>query len=70
MKPPEIIPTGIVVCCRKWVVALGYRWGRCGICGEHPTFVEPLPESEWITPRAPIDQRSATLDHNTDEGLS
>ena len=70
MKPPNIIPTGEVECCRVWVVALGYRWGTCGICGEHPKFKRPLPESERVTPRPPIDQRTATLDRNTDAGLS
>ena len=37
-----------------------YGPGKCGICGESPTFVRTLPESEWVTPRPPI--RPAELD--------
>lgn len=58
MKPPDVIPTGIAHCCRDWVVALGYPWGSCGLCGERPTYVEMLPEDKWVTPRPPIDQRT------------
>ncbi len=61
------IVTGIAACCREWVVSLGHPWGKCGLCGERPTYVRTLPESEWITPRPPIDER-ATLDHNAEGG--
>jgi hypothetical protein len=32
------IPTYIGECCREWVLALGFRVGSCGLCGERPTF--------------------------------
>lgn len=38
-EPPlPFVPTFIGVCCREWVLALGFR-GRCGLCGEIPTYV-------------------------------
>jgi hypothetical protein len=35
---PEIprVETFIGVCCREWVLALGYPLGSCGLCGERP----------------------------------
>lgn len=32
------IPTFIGKCCREWVLAVGGR-GRCGLCGEVPTYL-------------------------------
>lgn len=26
----------VVKCCREWEVALGFKVGRCGYCGERP----------------------------------
>ena len=56
------IPTCITECCREWVSPMPglYGPGKCGICGESPTFVRALPESEWVTPRPPI--RPAEMD--------
>lgn len=36
----ESIPTYIGFCCREWVLAIGHK-GRCGLCGEVPTFLRP-----------------------------
>lgn len=30
--------TYIGECCREWPMAFGYPAGRCGICGEAPTY--------------------------------
>lgn len=30
----------IVHCCRDWPLSPYMGWGRCGICGEHPTRIE------------------------------
>lgn len=52
----EPIPTCITECCREWITAMPglYPPGRCGLCGEKPTFVRALPESEWVYPPPPI----------------
>lgn len=50
----ETVRTCLTVCCREWVAPFGFRGGRCGLCGEHPTFVRMLPESEWVTLSPPI----------------
>lgn len=48
-RPPlPKIPTVIVECCREWVVAVGGTYGRCGICGERPTYKGPDPDSPDI----------------------
>jgi hypothetical protein len=52
------IPTGIAICCREWIVPLYSKGGSCGLCGERPTFSHDLPESEWVTPSAPINEAS------------
>lgn len=36
----EKIPTYIGKCCREWVLAVGHK-GRCGECGEVPTYLRP-----------------------------
>lgn len=33
------LPTYIGQCCREWVMPISGRPGRCGICGEQPTFL-------------------------------
>lgn len=38
MVPLPPIPTYIGVCCREWVLAVGFR-GRCGLCGEVPVYL-------------------------------
>lgn len=48
------IPTCITECCREWISPMFNRSGRCGLCGEVPTFVRTLPESEWVYPAPPI----------------
>ena len=48
------IPTCITECCREWVSPAFGRSGRCGLCGERPTFVRMLPEDEWVVPSLPI----------------
>lgn len=40
------IHIAIAVCCREWEVAYGYQWGRCGYCGERPTFLRLVGEGE------------------------
>jgi hypothetical protein len=30
--------TYIGECCREWIMAAGFPRGRCGLCGEAPTF--------------------------------
>lgn len=30
--------TYIGECCREWILAAGYQTGRCGICGQKPTY--------------------------------
>ena len=38
-EPPlETLPTYIGKCCRPWVLAYGYRVGRCGICKVVPEW--------------------------------
>lgn len=32
-------PTYIGLCCREWVLAWGVPLGRCGLCGEKPTYL-------------------------------
>lgn len=34
--PPML--TYIGECCREWVLAVGIPPGRCGLCGEKPTY--------------------------------
>lgn len=36
---PRYFETYIGACCREWILALGFPTGRCGICGEIPTYV-------------------------------
>lgn len=36
-----MIPTYIGMCCREWDLAVGYPVGRCGLCGEKPTYLRP-----------------------------
>lgn len=33
--------TYIGECCREWPMAAGFPVGRCGICGEPPTYKGP-----------------------------
>lgn len=33
------VPTYIGYCCREWVMVLGVRPGRCGLCEEIPTYL-------------------------------
>lgn len=33
------IPTYIGSCCREWVLAVLIPVGRCGLCGERPTYL-------------------------------
>lgn len=40
-RPVELPPTYIGYCCREWVLALGFRGGRCGLCGERPAYLRP-----------------------------
>lgn len=37
--PLPKIGTYIGYCCREWVLALGFQVGRCGLCGEKPTYL-------------------------------
>ena len=30
--------TYIGECCREWIMAFGFRRGRCGLCGERPAY--------------------------------
>lgn len=39
--PLELPPTYIGYCCREWVLAAGAHRGRCGLCGEVPTYLRP-----------------------------
>lgn len=25
-------------CCREWILAAGFKVGKCGLCGKRPTF--------------------------------
>jgi hypothetical protein len=43
-SPLERVPTYIGFCCREWPLPIGYPPGRCGLCGERPTF---LREDQW-----------------------
>ena len=54
-NPAHYTPTWIGYCCREWVMAYGYKSGRCGLCGETPTYLregEPLhithPRSDYL----------------------
>jgi hypothetical protein len=38
-NPLEKWPTYIGYCCREWPLAIGMPVGRCGICGERPTYL-------------------------------
>lgn len=33
--------TIIATCCRDWPIAIGYKVGSCGLCGEVPTYTGP-----------------------------
>lgn len=35
------LPTYIGACCREWILALGHKPGRCGLCGERPEYLRP-----------------------------
>ncbi len=59
---PTPIPLAIATCCRDWQVPIPNKGGKCGLCGETPTFSHMLPESQWITPRPAI--KSSTLTTN------
>lgn len=37
--PNEMLPTYIAQCCREWIMPMTGRPGRCGICGERPTYL-------------------------------
>lgn len=39
------IHTYIGRCCREWILATGFHVGRCGLCGERPTYERPDPDS-------------------------
>lgn len=39
--PLPKIPTYIARCCREWVAPIGFPGGRCGYCGERPTYLRP-----------------------------
>jgi hypothetical protein len=38
------VATYIGLCCREWILAVGGR-GRCGACGEIPTYLRPDKEN-------------------------
>lgn len=45
-RPPlPKTPTYIAFCCREWIAPIGHRSGRCGLCGERPTYLRPDPDS-------------------------
>lgn len=45
-RPPiKLPPTFIAYCCREWIAPYGYPSGRCGLCGERPTYLRDDPES-------------------------
>lgn len=36
------LPTYIGYCCREWIMpAIAQQPGRCGYCGERPTYLRP-----------------------------
>lgn len=37
--PLERLPIYIGYCCREWPLAIGVKPGRCGLCGEVPTYL-------------------------------
>lgn len=42
------LPTYIGYCCREWILALAHKPGRCGYCGERPTYLRPdTGNPEW-----------------------
>lgn len=44
---PKEVLTYVGVCCREWILALGYPVGRCGLCGERPVYLRATsPEGE------------------------
>ncbi len=43
------IPTYIAFCCREWIAAYGHKGGRCGLCGQTPTFLREDEQSWWPT---------------------
>lgn len=38
-RPLPKLPTYIGYCCQEWVLAAGFQPGRCGLCGERPTYL-------------------------------
>lgn len=40
LTPLPTVPTYVGYCCREWILALGFK-GRCGLCGEVPTYLRP-----------------------------
>lgn len=45
-RPPlPRTPTFIAFCCREWIAPIGHPAGRCGLCGERPTFLRSDPDS-------------------------
>lgn len=41
----KFIYTYIGLCCREWVLHIGEHPGRCGLCGERPTYLRADPDS-------------------------
>lgn len=41
--PLEPFPYYIGICCQEWPLALGHSPGRCGECGQKPTFLRRGP---------------------------
>jgi hypothetical protein len=33
------LPTYIGICCREWILALGFPVGRCDLCQMRPTYL-------------------------------
>lgn len=44
---PKGYPTYIAFCCREWIAPIGYAPGRCGLCGEEPSYLRDDPDSWW-----------------------
>lgn len=41
---PEPLHTYFGECCVEWILAFGFRVGRCGLCGEIPTYKREDPD--------------------------